>query len=268
LYYLSLPCNDLGYTLYPCPTVTPTPTATTTPTSTTTPTPTATSVTPTPTATCTPFINNIVISNGSYTATNGTYIRNSASDVFTQVGGTGVIFFGGDAWYLNAGTFGNVAWNTSTLGTGTWNPLPPGNSSGIIADYNYYSCVTPTPTQTPTVTPLYYYYNLLNCNLAFNSVGRSTEPLTGVTYNVDVNTCFTIVGIDLGPSYDYDLDVATLVTDCTDELCGLLTPTPTPTGTSVTPTPTPTITPTEFIFLAQEDYFTIQQEDGSNIIVT
>jgi uncharacterized protein YlzI (FlbEa/FlbD family) len=54
LYYLSLPCNDLGYTLYPCPTVTPTPTATITPTSTTTPTPTGTSVTPTPTPTITP----------------------------------------------------------------------------------------------------------------------------------------------------------------------------------------------------------------------
>jgi len=92
---------------------------------------------------------------------------------------------------------------------------------------------TPTPTQTvtPTVTPLYYYYNLLNCDLSFNSVGRSTEPLTGDTYNVDVDTCFTIVGIDLGPSYDYDLDTATLVTDCDDVLCSLPTPTPTPTGT-------------------------------------
>jgi hypothetical protein len=111
--------------------------------------------TPTPTNTCTPFINNIVISNGSYTATNGTYTRNSPSEIFTQVGGTGVIFFGGDAWYLNAGVFGNVARNTSTLGTGTWVAWAPGNSSGIIADYNYYYCVTPTPTNdtTPTPTP-------------------------------------------------------------------------------------------------------------------
>jgi hypothetical protein len=100
---------------------------------------------------------------------------------------------------------------------------------------------TETPTQTPTVTQLYYYYNLLNCNLANNSVGRSTEPLTGVTYNVDVNLCYTIVGIDLGPLYDYDLDVATSVTDCSDVLCGLPTPTLTPT---ITETPTPTITET------------------------
>ena len=104
---------------------------------------------------------------------------------------------------------------------------------------------TNTPTQTPTVTPLYYYYNLLNCNLSFNSVGRSTEPLTGVTYNVDVDTCFIIVGIELGPLYDYDLDTATLVTDCTDVLCGLPTLTPTPTQSETpTQTPTPTITET------------------------
>jgi hypothetical protein len=51
------------------------------------------------------------------------------------------------------------------------------------------------------------------------------------------------------------------------------TPTLTPTNT-ITPTPTntPTLTqtptPTELVFLAQEDYFTIQQEDGFNIFVT
>jgi hypothetical protein len=43
----------------------------------------------------------------------------------------------------------------------------------------------------------------------------------------------------------------------------LIEATPTPTQT-----PTPTPTPTSFVFLAQEDYFTIQQEDGFNIIVT
>jgi hypothetical protein len=43
------------------------------------------------------------------------------------------------------------------------------------------------------------------------------------------------------------------------------TQTPTPTET---PTSTPTPTPTEPVFLAQENYFTIQQEDGFNIFVT
>jgi len=49
------------------------------------------------------------------------------------------------------------------------------------------------------------------------------------------------VGIDLGPLYDYDLDTATLVTDCNDVSCYSTTPTPsiTPTNTE-TPTQTPT----------------------------
>jgi hypothetical protein len=103
---------------------------------------------------------------------------------------------------------------------------------------------TPTPTITPTVTPVYYYYYLLNCDLVSNSIGRSTTVLTGGTWNVDVNLCYTIVGNDPGPSYDYDLDFATLLTDCSDVLCGLPTPTVTTTNT-VTPTKTPTNTPTE-----------------------
>lgn len=116
-----------------------------------TPTPTITT-TPSPTPTCVPFINSIIISDGSFAATNGTYTRNSALDTFTQVSGTGVIFFGGDAWYLNSGS-GNVARNTSTLGSGTWDPWAPGNSSGINAQYFYSNCSTPTPTPTNTLTP-------------------------------------------------------------------------------------------------------------------
>ena len=55
LYYLSFPCNDLGYTLYVCPTPTPTVTSTVTPTTSVTPTNTATP-TPTVTPTITPTI--------------------------------------------------------------------------------------------------------------------------------------------------------------------------------------------------------------------
>ena len=86
----------------------------------------------------------------------------------------------------------------------------------------------------------------MNCNLGDNKCGRSTNPsLNGNIFNVDTNTCYTIVGNDNGPSYDYDLDVATMVTDCTDILCGMSTPTETPTSTpTVTPTLTPTITVT------------------------
>ena len=97
---------------------------------------------------------------------------------------------------------------------------------------------TSTPTPTPTVT--YYYYYLLNCNLGDNKYGRSITPsLNGNIYNVDTNTCYTIVGNDPGPSYDYDLDIATLVTDCMDVSCGMSTPTPTPTSLPATSTPTP-----------------------------
>jgi hypothetical protein len=126
--------------------------------------------------------------------------------------------------------------------------------------------------------------------LASNAIGRSTTVLTGGTWNVDVNLCYTIAGNDLGPSYDYDLDFATLLTDCSDMLCGLPTPTPTntptntetptntPTQTStVTLTPTntetPTLTPTptstlpDSNFLLQEDLFMILQEDGFGILI-
>lgn len=106
--------------------------------------------TTTTTTTCIEFINSIVISNGSYAATNGTYTRNSPSESFLQGGGSdsGVIFFGGDAWYLFYSTLGNVARNTSTLGTGTWEPWAPGNSSGITAEYSSYICPTTTTTTT------------------------------------------------------------------------------------------------------------------------
>jgi hypothetical protein len=98
----------------------------------------------------------------------------------------------------------------------------------------------PTSTPTPTSTVTYYYYYLLNCNLGDNKFGRSTNPsLSGNIFNVDTYTCYTIVGNDNGSSYDYDLDIATMVTDCTDVLCTMSTPTPTPTSTE-TPTPTPT----------------------------
>lgn len=112
---------------------------------------------------------------------------------------------------------------------------------------------TPTstliPTSTPTPTPSYSYYYLLNCNLVENKYGRSSNSsLSGDTFNVGVNICYTIVGNDPGPYYDYDLDTMTLVTDCNDILCPSPTITPTPTITSTplpTGTPTPSPTPTQ-----------------------
>jgi len=157
---------------------------------------------------------------------------------------------------------------------------------------------TPTPTSilatnTPTPTPTYYYYYLLNCDLVTNAYGRSLDPhihLSGFTFNVDTNMCYTIIGQDPNPYYDYDLDISTSVTDCTDVLCGIGTPTPTPTpvptdtptatptpttttgAVTSTPTPTPTTgaatsTPTPTIDLSAVTTYTISGCSSSNVIV-
>jgi hypothetical protein len=126
---------------------------------------TTTTIIPTTTTTttiCVEFINSIIISNGSYGPANGTYTRDTPSESFTLTEGDGAIFFGGDAWYIFNGTIGNVAINTSTLGTGTWEPFAPGNSSGITAEYSSYIC--PTTTTTTTTAPLVFTKNtFVNC---------------------------------------------------------------------------------------------------------
>ena len=90
--------------------------------------------------------------------------------------------------------------------------------------------VTPTPTLTPTLTPTtsitpsstpptYYYYYLIDCSLSINKIGRSlTNGLTG-TFNTAPSACYTIIGQDPGPYFDFDLDLYTQVIDCTDVLC-------------------------------------------------
>jgi len=123
----------------------------------------------------------------------------------------------------------------------------------------------------------------LNCDLVTNAYGRSLDPhihLSGFTFNVDTNMCYTIIGQDPNPYYDYDLDISTSVTDCTDVLCGIGTPTPTPTPTATstptptptvtsTPTPTPTVTstPTPTIDLSGVTTYTISGCSSSNVIV-
>ena len=98
---------------------------------------TSTTSTTSTTTTAAPFIDTIIISNGSLSITNGTYTRNSPSSGFTQVGGPSFIFNAAeDGWYINSGS-GNAAKNTSELGTGTWVPWVPGSSSGITAEYFY-----------------------------------------------------------------------------------------------------------------------------------
>ena len=112
-----------------------------------------TSTTTSTTTICAQYINSIVISNGSYTAANGTYIRSNPIDAFSLVGGSGAIFYSvGDAWYIFNTAVGNVARNTSELGTGTWEAWPVGNSTGITAVYSSYVCPTTTSTTTTTTT--------------------------------------------------------------------------------------------------------------------
>ena len=108
--------------------------------------------TTTTTTTIAPFINTIIISNGSYTASNGTYTRDNPSGAFALTGGGGSIFFAGEVWYIFNTAVGNVARNTSTLGTGTWEAWAPGNSSGISAVYIYSNTTTTTTTSTSTST--------------------------------------------------------------------------------------------------------------------
>jgi hypothetical protein len=118
----------------------------------------------------------------------------------------------------------------------------------------------PTPTETPTSTPTptptetqitYYYYFLRDCNQTHNKIGRSlTSGLTGIIYSLGNGECYEIVGLDLGPEFDYDLDDLRVVLDCSDVSCSTPTPTPTPTvETTPTPTATPIIPDNDFTYV-------------------
>ncbi len=87
----------------------------------------------TATKVCAGFINQIIISNGTYVAANSTYTRNEPNGAFTRADGLGSIFFGGDAWYMFSADIGNVAVNYLNLDVNSWEPHPFGNSSNIIA---------------------------------------------------------------------------------------------------------------------------------------
>ena len=224
------------------PTVTKSPTQTITPTNTVTNTQTPSS-TPTQTITPTnPCVEYITDEFGNFILTeNGDYVISEINPCITPT-----------PTKTTTNTTTQTPTNTPTESL-TPTPSVTENPTPTVTPTN-----TETPTNTPTPSPFYYYYNLLDCDNSNNRVGRSINGgLTG-TYNVDVNKCYLIVGIDLGPSYDYDLDSLPLVTDCNDLLCGAITSTPTPTVTETptntptptnteTPTPTPSSTPTPII---------------------
>jgi hypothetical protein len=143
--------------------------------------------TTTTTTTCVPFINTIIISNGSFSSTNGTYTRPDIATAFSQVGGTGAIFFGGDAWYLNAGVDGNVARNTSELGTGTWIGWAPGYSTGVTAQYIYSSCGSTTTTTTTAASGTLYLSTLGGGNACSQSGPIYSAPT--YTYTGGTGLC-------------------------------------------------------------------------------
>jgi len=161
-----------------CGTTTTTTTITPTTTTTTTITPTTT----TTTTICVEFINSIIISNGSYALANGTYTRDTPSESFTLTEVDGGIFFAGDAWYIFNSGIGNVAINTSTLGTGTWEPFAPGNSSGITAEYFYYTCPTTTTTTSSSSSTT-------STTSTSTTAAPTTTTTTTVIYSFDVTQC-------------------------------------------------------------------------------
>jgi hypothetical protein len=301
-YYKAVNVNNTNIATYrdscaPCPT-------------TTTPTPTPTE-TPTPTPTLEPCSSGFTISN---CGTSHVYTQNigvpwtSYGENYLQVGPSqdgGGLITPQSGWYFvdDCGRVRQLLNTPIWISGGQNSPWP--NGSGWLCVVNAPFTLgdnvqtltfcesmpivgeiptpTPTSTTTPTPTVTYYYYYLLNCNLGDNKYGRSTNSsLSGNIFNVDTNTCYTIVGNDNGPSYDYDLDIATMVTDCNDILCGMntptptSTPTPTPTSTSTptptptptstsTPTPTPSAVVTNNILLENGEY--LLQENNSKIIL-
>jgi len=125
---------------------------------------------------------------------------------------------------------------------------------------------TPTQTETPTNTP--------------TETSTNTPTPTNTTTNTETPTQTATPTMTPTPSVTVGLTPTATETQTptptetpTNTPTNTETPTNTPTPTNTeTPTNTPTVTqtptPTELVFLAQEDLFTIQQEDGSNIFVT
>jgi hypothetical protein len=87
----------------------------------------------TATKACAAFINQIIISNGTYVPANSTYTKNPSNINFTRADGQGAIFWNGSEWYIFSADIGNVAVNYLNLDVNSWEAHPPGNSSNIIA---------------------------------------------------------------------------------------------------------------------------------------
>ena len=165
LYYLSLPCNDLGYTLYACPTPTPTVTSTVTPTDNVTDTP-----TPTPTETPTQTPTNTPTTTTTPTPTNTETPTNTPTETPTQ-------------------TITQTPTNTETP-TQTPSETPTN---------------TPTNTETPTNTPGTNNYSFtLSINNTYNLWIIANIPNGIVVYNATVtvsNSNVPVIGVQYAWNY-------------------------------------------------------------------
>ena len=246
LYFLTQFTNSQFVSSVNCTPATATPTPTPEGTPIPTSTPTSTPEMATLTIIVPPGTPSIIFDGDTYTSNvTAGVVKNQQYSINSSDGTSNFWYWSGTGINLPAANSQNtivfVTGNTATLEVNYLNqptPLPATSTPTPLPATN-------TPTPTPTPTPTYYYYFLLNCDLVTNAYGRSLNPdinLSGFTFNVDTNLCYTIIGQENDPYYDYDLDIATLITDCTDVLCGLPTPTPTPTALPATSTPTPTPT--------------------------
>jgi hypothetical protein len=215
LYYLSFPCNDLGYSLYACPTPTPTVTSTVTPTDnvTDTPTPTPTE-TPTPTLTQTPTetITQTPTETITQTPTNTETPTNTPTETITQTP-------------TNTETPTQTPTSTPTM-TPTTSETPtqtPTTTTTLTASPTETN--TPTPTETITQTPT-------NTPTPTNTETPTNTPSETPT-NTPTNTPTSTTTPTNTPS-------ETPTNTPTNTPSNTETPTNTPTSTT---TPTPTATP-------------------------
>jgi hypothetical protein len=189
-------------------------------------------------------------------------IISSFSNQFKPIGGNLFVIIRGDLVVTPTPTptFTPTPTPTETsTPTATITPTPTGTSTSTPTP-TATSTPTPTATETPTPTPTetqitYYYYFLRDCNQTHNKIGRSlTSGLTGIIYSLGNGECYEIVGLDLGPEFDYDLDDLRVVLDCGDVAC-------------ITPTPTPTVTVTPSIPENDFTYVIIPNNDLSYTLI-
>jgi hypothetical protein len=211
LYYLSLPCNDLGYSMYVCPTPTPTTTPTNTPTDNVTDTP-----TPTPTETPTPTQTSTSTQTPTITPTNTETPTNTPTQTSTNTP-------------TNTETPTQTPTETPTnTPTNTETPTPTNTETPTNTPTN-------TETQTPTNTPT-------NTETPTNTPTNTVTPTNTETPTQTQTPTNTETPTSTPTMTPTTSETPTQTPTTTTTLTASPTETTTPTPTSTT-TPTPTATP-------------------------